>query len=253
MENTNSTFQNYDIYAASDIGKKRKNNEDSAYCARSQYGVILCVADGMGGHRKGEVASKMVVDSLSIPFQELKHEMTLFRAKYFVSHFSKKVNKEIYRMSVSYDEYREMGTTEAVAVICNDGTYIFSVGDSRVYSYSKDKGLNQVTVDQSYVEMLFESGRINKSEMLTHPQRNLLTNAVGLNGKLVNYEQYELKNDSYDSLLLCTDGLFNMVSDEEITGVLSGDGSAEDKTKKLVQLALNHGGIDNVAVVVLEK
>ena len=251
MERTNYSFKG-DIYALSDIGKKRKNNEDAAYCAKSQYGILLCVADGMGGHRKGEVASKMVIDSLSVPFQSARHLFSSRRAKSFLAKYSKSVNKEIYNLAISSDEYKEMGTTESAALVNKDSTVILSVGDSRIYSYKKDRGLLQVTKDQSYVELLFETGRINKSEMKTHPQRNLLTNAVGLNNILTNYEEIVIEND-YDSLLLCTDGLYNMVSDEDIEAVLSNtETTVKEKSEKLISLALENGGTDNVAVVILE-
>ena len=156
-------------------------------------------------------------------------------------------------MAISSDEYREMGTTESAALIRLDGTTIFSVGDSRVYSFKKGVGLTQISKDQSYVELLFETGRIDKDEMKTHPQRNILTNAVGLNATLSNYEEFFIPNDSYDKLLLCTDGLFNMVSDEEIKMVLEKEETIEEKAKELIQLALEHGGNDNVAVVLWEK
>lgn len=252
MENTNNF--NGTIYAISDIGKKRKNNEDAAYCAKSQYGIFLIVCDGMGGHRKGEVASKMVVDSLSVPFCEARHVFTVFRGKHFLAHHSKKVNKEIYHRAVTNDDYREMGTTESAVLVCQDGTCVFSVGDSRVYSFSKKDGLVQISKDQSYVGMLFESGRIAKADMKNHPQRNLLTNAVGLNANLSNYEEFVIDNDYYDSLLLCTDGLYNMISEDDMRQVLSDTSlDTEAKSKELVKRALDAGGNDNVAVIILEK
>lgn len=245
---------NGEISAASNIGLKRKNNEDIAFYAKSQYGILLCVADGMGGHRKGEVASKIVVDSLSVPFSLSRSVFSVLKAKHFLIHHSKEANEEIYRYSLSDVEYREMGTTESAALVTKNGTVVFSVGDSRVYSYSKQDGLNQITRDQSYVEMLFETGRINKMEMRQHPQRNLLTNAVGLNNVLTNYETYVLPNESYDALFLCTDGLYNLVSDETIQQILSSENlTCQQKVETLIQKALENGGNDNVAVVILEK
>ena len=252
MNDKENMFQGQ-MYSASDIGIKRKNNEDAAYSAKSQYGVLLLVADGMGGHRKGEVASKLVVDTLSYSFAKARHTFNRFRSHLFLVNNSKDANKQIYKMAISSDEYREMGTTESAALIGQDGTTIFSVGDSRVYSFKKGVGLTQISKDQSYVELLFETGRIDKDEMKTHPQRNILTNAVGLNATLSNYEEFFIPNDSYDKLLLCTDGLFNMVSDEEIKTVLEKEETIEEKAKELIQLALEHGGNDNVAVVLWEK
>ena len=102
--------------------------------------------------------------------------------------------------------------------------------------------------------MLFESGRIAKADMKNHPQRNLLTNAVGLNANLSNYEEFVIDNDSYDSLLLCTDGLYNMISEDDMRQVLSDTSlDTEAKSKELVKRALDAGGNDNVAVIILEK
>ncbi len=241
------------VYAISDIGKKRKNNEDAAFAAKTEQGILLLICDGMGGHRKGEVASKMVVDEISVPFLSQRHPFHLFHAKHFIIHHSKKANREIYQKAVEDDDYREMGTTESCALVAEDGTFLFSVGDSRIYSFRKEDGLTQVSKDQSYVGMLFETGRIAKSEMKNHPQRNLLTNAVGLGPNLANYEQFVLPNDSYDSLLLCTDGLYNLVEDDDIAKVLAASLSTEEKAKELIRMALDAGGNDNVAVVLLEK
>lgn len=242
-----------EIFADSNIGLKRKNNEDIAYCAKSQYGILLCVADGMGGYRRGEVASKIVVDSLSVPFSMARSSFNVRKARHFLIQHSKEANEQIYQFSVSDEDYQNMGTTEATAFVTNNGTEVFSVGDSRVYAFSKKTGLTQITKDQSYVQMLFETGRINRTEMKTHPQRNILTNAIGLNASLTNYENFTISNDSYDSLLLCTDGLYNMVSDQTIASVLENGLTVEEKCHRLIQIALENGGIDNSAVVIMEK
>lgn len=241
------------VAAISDIGKKRKNNEDAAYAAYSQYGVLLVVADGMGGHRKGEVASKYVVDELSIEFASNRRVFSTSSAKKFVLKCLKKSNKEIYKMSLAGEEYKEMGTTAVVALVAKNGTYVICLGDSRCYSFSKDTGLTKQTIDQTYVELLFETGRINKAEMQSHPQKNLLINAVGINPDLSQIQEKVIPNDSYDTLLLCSDGLYNLVSDEEISRVLAASKTADEKAKELVDLALNHGGNDNIAVAIWEK
>ena len=209
---------NEKIAALSDIGLRRKNNEDAAYAIKNQYGVLLIVADGMGGHRKGEVA-----------------------------------NNEIYKMSLSGDEYREMGTTAVSCIIGDKESTILSVGDSRCYIIDNDGLLKQVSKDQTYVELLFESGKISKSEMATHPQKNLLINAVGINPDLTNIEEFVLPNDSYRAILLCSDGLYNMVSDEEIHAVMMEELTANEKAKALIKKALDAGGNDNVAVVIWEN
>ena len=244
---------NEKIAALSDIGLRRKNNEDAAYAIKNQYGALLIVADGMGGHRKGEVASKIVVDSLSIPFSGEHKIFNTHRAKKFYKKHMKKANNEIYKMSLSGDDYREMGTTAVSCIIGDKETAILSVGDSRCYIIDNDGLLKQVTKDQTYVELLFESGKITKSEITTHPQKNLLINAVGINPDLTNIEEFVLSNDSYRSILLCSDGLYNLVSDEEIHAVMMDKLSTNEKAKLLIKKALDAGGNDNVAVVIWEN
>jgi PPM family protein phosphatase len=241
------------IAALSDIGLRRKNNEDAAYAVSQQYGTLLVIADGMGGHRKGEVASKIVVDSLSIRFNSERKVFNARRSKKFYKKQMKKANQEIYKMSLSGDEYREMGTTAVSCVIGEKETMVFSVGDSRCYVLDTEGNLKQVTKDQTYVELLFESGKITKAEMADHPQKNLLVNAVGINPDLTNCEEFILENTSYHSILLCSDGLYNMVSDEEIRKTMSSTLTAPEKAKELIKKALDNGGNDNVAVAIWDN
>ncbi len=242
------------ISGLSDIGLRRKNNEDAVYYDSNEFGTLLMVADGMGGHRKGEVASKMVIDSLAIPFHSFHRVFHTRRSKKFLKKYIKLSNKSIYRMSLSGDEYREMGTTLVCALIGDVETTICSIGDSRCYIIDKEGVLKQVTKDQTYVELLFESGKISKSEISTHPQKNLLINAVGINPDLSNCEEFVLKNDSYRCIMLCSDGLYNMVSDEEIQKTLNDSAlSSEEKAKSLLKKALTNGGNDNIAIVLYEN
>lgn len=249
-----STETTEKIAAKSDIGLRRKNNEDAAYAITNPYGTLLVVADGMGGHRKGEVASKIVIDALSIPFSQERHHFSAHRAKHFFRKNVKKANREIYRLSLSGDEYKEMGTTAVAAIIGEKDSYVVSVGDSRAYILTPEGKLEQLTTDQTYVELLFESGKITRSEIATHPQKNLLINAVGINPDLTNVEEFSLTNDSFNTLMLCSDGLYNMVHDADIQKVLLDTSlSTAKKADELIALALQNGGIDNIAVVLWEK
>lgn len=249
-----SENQKVQIACVSDIGKKRKNNEDATYACKTPYGTILIVCDGMGGHRKGEVASKVIVDSLAIPFNSHRRVFSTGSAKKFCHKALKKANKNIYKMSLEGQELKEMGSTVVCALIAKNGTYVISLGDSRLYSYSKTGGLIHRTTDQTYVELLFETGRISRAEMANHPQKNLLINAVGINPDLSQIQETVLDNDSYQSLMLCSDGLYNMVDDETIKAVLANDElDADGKAKALLNKALDNGGNDNIAVVIWEK
>lgn len=245
---------NTKIVALSDIGLRRKNNEDVAAFSQNKCGSLLVVADGMGGHRKGEVASKIASDSLMIPFIGYHRIFNARRCKKFFKKYVKKANNEIYHMSLSGAEYREMGTTLVSAIVGQKETYIFSVGDSRAYLIDIDKNIKQITQDQTYVEMLFKAGKITRAEIPNHPQKNLLINAVGINPDLTNAEEFVLPNESYKSILLCSDGLYNMVSDNEIQEIMINDSlTANDKANALVKKALEAGGVDNIAVVIFEN
>ena len=237
-----------------DIGKKRKNNEDIAEAGTGPYGTILIVCDGMGGHRKGEVASTLIKDSLILAFEKNRGKFNVRRAKHFYRKNLKLANKEIYRMSMEGSEVKEMGSTVVSALIFDGGTYIVSAGDSRCYTFSHDDGLVQRTTDQTYVQVLFEEGKITRAEMANHPQKNLLVNAVGILPELTHLQEFYLPNDAYESLLLCSDGLYNMVSDSEIALILQDASlSVEAKAKALVDKALEHGGNDNIAVSLWEN
>lgn len=249
MENTEKTETAGRIVALSNIGKVRKNNEDATFGCVSKYGTLLLVADGRGGHRKGDVASKMVRDSFAIAFGEYKKPFTLRRAKHFRRKTRKRANRRVYRMSLSSPEYSQRGTTSIAALIYDKGTLVQCVGDSRCYTYSKERGLKQISEDQSYAALLFKEGKINRTERKTYPQRNYLSNAVGINRNIANMEEYNRKND-YDFLLVCSDGLYNRVSDEQIAKVLSSFPTIGERGEELRKEALDAGGLDNIALVI---
>lgn len=141
-----------------------------------------------------------------------------------------------------------MGTTSIVALIYDKGTFVQCVGDSRCYTYSPETGLRQVSEDQSYAALLFKEGRINRTERKNLPQRNYLLNAVGINRKIVNAEEYNIPND-YDYILACSDGLYNRVSDDDIASILATPWTVKEKADALRKKALDNGGRDNIAVV----
>lgn len=237
-----------------DIGKKRKNNEDIAEAISSPFGTLLVVCDGMGGHRKGEVASTLIKDSLVTAFEHNRKRFNIRGVKHFFRKNLKNANKEIYKMSMEGSEVKEMGSTVVASLIFDGGTYMVSAGDSRCYTFSKEDGLVQRTTDQTYVQVLFEEGKITKAEMANHPQKNLLVNAVGILPELTHLQEFYLPNDTYESLLLCSDGLYNMVSESEMVRILQDASlSITSKARALVDKALENGGNDNIAVALWEN
>lgn len=231
-------------YAKSDIGKVRETNEDSFVCMPP----LFIVADGMGGHVAGEVASRMATDAIRKYFtggaQATRPELLLKQA---IDH----ANSLILEFSRNKSGCAGMGTT--VTAIYADGTKLYwgHVGDSRMYLLHNGK-LLQVTEDHSLVGELVRSGSITPEEALTHPQRNILTRAVGTNEQLkVDCGVTEWTEG--DKVLICTDGLTNMVMEQEIYASLVANLSGEEVLEKLFELANAAGGLDNITAILVQN
>lgn len=235
-----------------DIGKKRTFNEDQAAVFELESGHLLAViADGMGGHRSGDVASAMAVSLIGEYFKELGSSIPQDSEAWtrWLDEVVCKVNHLIYEKSQSSPEHEGMGTTLEVAVITENHCYISHVGDSRVYSVTK-AGITQVTKDHSYVNALLASGEITEEEAEVHPQRNWIMRAVG-SEKEIEPEYYELLLKSEDYLLLCTDGLSNKVEAPMMEQLISSEASLDAKVGQLIDLANERGGEDNITAVLL--
>lgn len=233
--------------AKSDIGLIRQINEDSFECINPN---LYIVADGMGGHLAGEVASKMAVNHIKDFIQ--KNIDAYINLEVLLNDAILDANKIIYEKSKEHKEYLGMGTTVSIVYCVDDHFFWGHVGDSRIYLLRGNQ-LSQLTKDHSLVWDLFESGSITKAEAQIHPQRNILTRAVGVNKDLtVDTGVYDLRKD--DRLLLCTDGLTNMVSEETIKNAISL--KHRDLTKNvnfLLEAAINAGGSDNITLILSEE
>ena len=243
---------NYQLYALTDVGK-RPNNEDQAGLFDGDQFKAIMIADGMGGHSSGEVASSIVVNTLVKMFSLEPKPENIWKAKRMLKRTIKKANSSIHKLSSTKSKYYGMGTTLVVALITDEETIIANCGDSRAYKYVKDNdSLKRITSDQTVVQYLYSLGSITKEEMLTSPKRHVLMNAVGISSG-VNYDTYEIEND-YDILFCCSDGLTNMVSDEQIKKIIKDNLAAG--VKKIAQVlmdnALANGGLDNISISILE-
>jgi len=227
------------VYEASDVGCVRPINEDAV---ASFAPNTFLVADGMGGHAAGEVASRSLVETVRHVLQETP---VPWNAQ-VLSLAVRQANDVILRTAKDFPAYRGMGTTATLLHIHEDTAYYAHVGDSRLY-LMRGGSLLQITRDHSYVEELLESGSITAEEARSHPRRNVLTRAVGVVPD-VQVDGGSFLLEAGDCLLLCTDGLTNMVTDEEILEILQMDG---DLSERLVQRALQAGGTDNVSVLVV--
>lgn len=235
-------------YAAiTDRGRKRKINEDYYH---AEYPVFV-VADGLGGHRGGEIASKLAVNSF---VDYLKHSYKSARSVNELAKIMEKsileIGKKLLKESSKNEELEGMGTTISAAVFYKDYLTIAHVGDSRVYLLRKGN-LKQITKDHTFVQMLVDRGEITAEEAKEHPLKNALLQAVGTDA-LFEVEIKTLKLIPSDALLLCTDGLHSHLTETQIIEVLKSELSTEDKVKRLVRQALDAGGNDNITAILLE-
>lgn len=235
-------------FSMTDTGRVRSGNQDSIYCEDSVVGSfpnLFIVADGMGGHRGGDIASKLCIKSVV-------EQISQSTKKTPVSVFEEAVayaNRAILEQSLSDQAYRGMGTTMVGATIQNQTAYVVNVGDSRLYKL--DDTLRQITVDHSLVEEMVQSGEIAKDQMRTHPNKNIITRALGTDED-VRPDCFEIEVEEGDVLLLCSDGLTNMLDDRRIEFILKQLGEdLESAGKMLVNEANEAGGKDNISVVLI--
>nr|WP_242656561.1 Stp1/IreP family PP2C-type Ser/Thr phosphatase [Ruminiclostridium hungatei] len=231
-----------------DRGLKRQLNEDNCNVLVGYPGIPACfvIADGMGGHKCGEVASKMAVDSVCNLL--LKADWGQENISGMLSAIITSVNDEIYNFSILDEATQGMGTTLIITVLKNRKLYIGHVGDSRVYII-KDDSIEKITWDHSFIEELVKNGSITKDEAINHPKKNLITRAVGCEPGL-QVDTYEQDVKEEDVILLCTDGLTNMLSEEEILEIIRNNEEPQNACDTLVQNANNSGGEDNITVIV---
>ncbi len=231
-----------------DRGLKRKLNEDNCNVLVGYPGVPACfvIADGMGGHKCGEIASKQAVDSVCehLLKADWKSEDISGLLKSIIS----TVNDELYNFSIKDEATQGMGTTLIVTVFRDDKLYIGHVGDSRVYIV-RDNLIQKITWDHSFIEELVKNGSITKDEAVNHPKRNLITRAVGYELDLL-VDTYEIEIKENDVVLLCTDGLTNMLEEEEVLDIITKIEDPQLACDTLIQNANNKGGEDNITVII---
>lgn len=237
------------IGSKTDVGKKRKMNQDSIYVSNRPVGPLnnlFIVADGMGGHKSGDVASKFTIDSIKNYLNNYNDEDSQIES--ILYSVIQKVDRDLSIKANSNPDYNGMGTTMVLATIKNDELYIANIGDSRLYIYM-DK-LRQITEDHTRVMELVKNGEITMMEALNHSDRHQITRAIGYGG---NPDFYNIKIIEGDMILICSDGLTSMIEDEKIEDIITNyDGSIQEKADKLVQIANNNGGIDNISVILVK-
>ena len=239
--------------ADTDIGTYREKNEDYLYAEKN----LFIVADGMGGHIAGEIASTLAVETFIKDFNHnLKNinketeNLTSRRIKELLLGSIQSANREIFEKALLQPEYYGMGTTFTGCYIQKDKAYIIHVGDSRLY-IKRGGDLNLLTSDHTIVGELFRKGEISYEDTFNHPQRNYLTNVLGV-AKDINPDFITYKILSEDILLICSDGLNSMLRDKDIAIIIGKNKKAEDISKNLIKAAIRKGGLDNITVIVIK-
>lgn len=235
-------------YSITNIGMQRKVNQDYVYCSLNAVGALpnlFVVADGMGGHKAGEFASRCCVESI---IEEIKSE-TLKSPVSILEHAIQKANQIVLEQSLTNIDFEGMGTTVVAATIVDDVLHVGNIGDSRLYRVRKK--IEQITEDHSLVETMVRSGELMPEDARFHPNKNIITRALGTNRE-VSADFFEVNLEKDDVVLLCSDGLTNMVDDQEICRVIHENVDVESASKALIELANNNGGADNIAVVMIK-
>lgn len=234
--------QNQDTYFFTDLNKVEAKKSESKFRIEED-GVLMLVADGMGGAAAGEVASEMAAETLPVVLKELPKEMN---AKQRLENAVHMANQRIYEHAQGNPEMRGMGTTVTAAYVQNSNVHIAQVGDSRAYLLRGDT-IKQLTKDQSLAQYLVDIGQISQEKMRLVPQ-NVILQALGTE-KSINVAVSNVQLCKDDVLLLCSDGLSNKVSDEDMIEIISSNSTLKDAVEELINLANERGGEDNITVV----
>lgn len=235
-------------YALTDIGRRRQLNQDFIYCSETPVGNlpnIFIVADGMGGHNAGDYASVLAVETV---VEEIGASFEKNPVK-ILEHAITKANTILRQRASENFSLSGMGTTLVAATCFGRYLEVANVGDSRLYVVGEE--ITQITVDHSLVEEMVRMGGIGREEARNHPDKNIITRAVGAKDDVeIDFFNLELKTG--DMVLLCSDGLTNMVDDERILRIMKNGGNLRDRVEELVETANRNGGKDNISVIVIE-
>ncbi len=236
-------------FSITDVGQKRKLNQDYVFTSERRIGNlsnVFIVADGMGGHNAGDYASKYTVQTM---VEEIERSLEQNPVR-ILENAIKKANQKL-RSKASGDEHLYgMGTTVVAATVMGRYLQVANVGDSRLYVISEES-IRQITRDHSLVQEMVRAGGLDPDEARTHREKNIITRAIGADDT-VDVDFFNVELEKGDIVLMCSDGLTNMLEDEEIRMIVSGQRDIIEKAQKLVDMANQHGGKDNIAVILIE-
>lgn len=234
-----------------DPGKVRTHNEDSVtILSNEKKEFILAIADGMGGHKAGEVASSIAIEQIKNKFYKQETLGNKENAIEWLREVVKEINDKIFEYSKKNPESKGLGTTLVIAIKTEDYILYGNIGDSSGYVI-KNNTLHKVTKDHTYVGMLLNTGKISEETAKNHPGKNLLTRALGANDP-IEIDIFDI-DTSVKGLFLCSDGLTNMLTEEQIEKILNSDLPIEEAVVKLIRKANSRGGTDNISIAYLKK
>lgn len=236
-------------YGKTDIGMVRSMNQDSIFFSDKDIGNLpnlYIVADGMGGHQAGDFASAHAVSWFVEYVKNCQYVNPITILKTGIA----KVNDMLLQKASEHKELKGMGTTFVTAVVAGTKVYIANIGDSRLYVMGEEP--KQITLDHSLVEELIRTGQLDRRRVRFHPERNIITRALGTGNEAVpDFFEINLKKD--EKILLCTDGLTNMIEDDEIRDIVMQKQFLDKTCDQLIERANYYGGKDNIGVVVVEQ
>lgn len=232
-----------------DTGKVREHNEDSVTIVNNSNGeYLMAVADGMGGHRAGEVASNLAIKHLENEFFSLESIGSKTDAVIWIKQMVDKINELIIEYSEKYPDSKGLGTTLVIAIVTSEYILVGNIGDSSGFAMKENK-LYKVTHDHTLVNLLAEAGKLTEQEAMNHPKKNILMKALGALEE-IDIDVFDV-DMNVDKILLCSDGLTNLVSQDQIEKILNSELNYEDQIIRLIKKANNRGGTDNISIAYL--
>ena len=240
----------YKIFHQTDIGKVRQQNEDAVAVFQGKYLALMVVADGMGGHAAGDVASTIAVERVSKSFTENLAFASSDEARIWLRNVLESINTDILAYAKGKDLKKGMGTTLVIAIVTPDFIAFAHIGDSRAYLLAYGE-LRQITKDHTFVRKLVEQGQLSERGAKIHPQKNIIINALGA-GPELNFDFVVLERVCVDAIMLCSDGLTGVVEDEVTLGIMNQKIAVDEKVEKLIATANEFGGKDNISVCICE-
>jgi PPM family protein phosphatase len=233
------------IAGATDRGYIRSTNQDSYVIQRTENAVLAVVCDGIGGARAGDVASSVSCKLMDELFLKKAHFNDIIDVRIWLKSAISEVNQHIVNLSRHVEDYQGMGTTMVAVVFTKEGMVGANIGDSRIYGVNQE--LVQLSDDHSLVNELVKLGKVRKEDASRHPNRNMLTNAIGI-GMQIDIDIFDI-NDEYDMILLCSDGVHGYVDETDILHTIYAVDEIEEKVNILISFANNAGGYDNSTII----